>query len=450
MRTGRYRRPAVNLPGLLERARARNPLPPGTVAVGIGFLVAGATIYVFLAVAARALGQTRYASLSALWAITFLAAPGFYYPVEQEVGRALSERRARGEGGGPLVRRAAFLAAGFVLALTAVALVASDLLVDEFFDGDALLLVAFVGALAGYAGQHLLRGTLGGTSRFTPYGVLIGTEGTARLVGAAILAVVGVRTAGPYGLVIALSPFVAIALVGSRQRNLVTPGPEAPWNELSRAFGYLLVGSVLAQTMVNITPLIVNVLAEDDQRDLVGNVLIALIVARIPVFMFQAVQASLIPQLAALAAQGLEDEFKQRLGRLMTALGAAAGAFTALAAVAGPAVVGLFFGQEYRLTSLDMGLLAAASSIYMAALALAQALIAISGYRRAALAWVLGTVTIFVVAAVPGDLVLRAERGFLAGAAVAATTMSVLLWRRLQAGLGGVEIHPIMTPLPEG
>jgi len=443
----------VTAPGLLERARARNPLPPGTVSVGIGFLVAGATIYVFLAIAARALGPDRYASLSALWAITFLAAPGFYYPVEQEVARALSERGARGVGGGPVVRRAALLGGAFVVALTAISLAASGLLVDEFFDGEALLLVAFVGALAAYAAQHLLRGTLGGTGRFGPYGLLIGTEGATRLAGATILAVVGVTTAGAYGLVVAVSPLVAVTLVGTRERNLMTPGPDAPWNELTRAFGYLLVGSVLAQTMINVTPLIVNVLASDDERELVGKVLIALIVARIPVFMFQAVQASLIPQLAALAAKGEDAEFKARLVRLMAALGAAAAAFTVVAALAGPTVVGAFFGEEYRLGSLDMALLAAASSVYMAALALAQALISISGYRRAAFAWVLGTVTIFAVTAIPGDLVLRAERGFLAGAVVAAATMTVLLLRRLRRGLavgdqaGDTSMLPMM---PEG
>src|SRR5687768_148399 len=116
----------------MERARARNPFPHGTVAAGVGYALSGLTIYAFLAIAARALGPERYDPLATLWAITFLAAPGFYYPVEQEVGRALSDRRARGLGGGPVVRLAALVVLWFVAGLTVIALATSPLLLDEF------------------------------------------------------------------------------------------------------------------------------------------------------------------------------------------------------------------------------------------------------------------------------------------------------------------------------
>src|SRR4051794_9862797 len=78
-----------------------NPLPEGTLAVGAGLIVSGITSYGFLAISARALGPERYAPLGVLWALTYVVCPGVFLPLEQEVGRALSSRRAKGLGGPP-------------------------------------------------------------------------------------------------------------------------------------------------------------------------------------------------------------------------------------------------------------------------------------------------------------------------------------------------------------
>src|SRR2546421_4256098 len=96
-----------------------NPLPEGTLAVGAGLIVSGVTSYGFLAISARALGPERYAPLGVLWALTYVVCPGVFLPLEQEVGRALSSRRARGVGGGPLIHRAALAGGGAAVGLVA-------------------------------------------------------------------------------------------------------------------------------------------------------------------------------------------------------------------------------------------------------------------------------------------------------------------------------------------
>ena len=45
----------------------------------------------------------------------FLAGPGLFLPLEQEISRALAERRARNQGGVPVVRRAATIGVGLGL-----------------------------------------------------------------------------------------------------------------------------------------------------------------------------------------------------------------------------------------------------------------------------------------------------------------------------------------------
>src|SRR5919206_990426 len=94
----------MNARKLLDREK--NPLPEGTLPVGVALIIGGVAAYAFLSVSARALGLERYAPLGVLWALMFVAGPGFFLPLEQEVGRALASRRARGLGGGPLIRRA--------------------------------------------------------------------------------------------------------------------------------------------------------------------------------------------------------------------------------------------------------------------------------------------------------------------------------------------------------
>lgn len=415
--------------------KEKNPLPEGTYAVGAGLLVAGVTILAFLVVSGRMLGPDRYAGLSTLWLSVFVAAPGFFLPVEQELARALSERRARGVGSGPLVRRAATLGVA-LLALLLVATGATYALIrDELFRGDNLLVISFIGSLVGYFGAHLARGTLSGNKRFNAYGLLFGIEGVGRLVGCAVLAIIGIRTAGAYGLLVAAAPFLATTIVVSRERDLITPGPDAPWSELSSKMSLLLAGSVLTQMLVNAAPLTVVLLADKGENELVGHFMAGVLVARVPLFMFQAVQAALLPKLAGLASAGKHDDFRTGLRRLVVVVAAIGAAGTVGAFALGPWVLSTVFGPEFDLGRSDLGYLAAGSAAFMLAVALGQSLIALNQHAQAVVGWLAGITAFVIVVALGSDLLLRAEQGYLAGASVAAVVMSVLTIAQLRRGI---------------
>src|SRR2546421_3922786 len=135
---------------MLVTARVRRltaVLPPGTIPVGGGLVVSGLTAYAFLTIASRALGPTRYTPLGLLWAIVFVAAPGLFLPLEQEVGRALVSRRVRGIGGRPVIRKAAIAGGTLAVLVVAAAALAERPLVARIFDGEGSLLVAFVAAV---------------------------------------------------------------------------------------------------------------------------------------------------------------------------------------------------------------------------------------------------------------------------------------------------------------
>src|SRR5581483_11897387 len=388
---------------LSTRVRGSNPLPEGTLEVGVGLAVAGVTTYAFLTLAKAALGSSAYGPLGVLWAVIFTAGPGFFLPIEQEVSRALAARRSTGQGSGPLLRRAATLGLALLAVLVVLGLATAPLPVG--------LLLGLVGYLMG----HLARGTVSGLGRFRPYAVYIGGEGVLRLLGCGVLAIVGVKTAGAYGVMLGVAPILATIIAVRGERGMITPGPDAPYSELSASLGALLAASALAQALVNAGVVAVKLLATGPKEDeIVATFFVGVVVARLPLFLFQAVQAALLPKLTSLATTGQEEEFKTGFRRLVAVI-AGVGVLGVLGAlVAGPFVVDRAF--DAQLGRSDLVLLAAGSAAYMLALAVAQALIALHGQNQVALSW-LGSMVAFIVGVVvfsPLDLYVRIELALVA------------------------------------
>ena len=195
---------------LIEAAR-KLPVPEGTYAVGLGLLISGITAYGFQILAFKGLTKSEYAALNGLWILVFVVAPGFFLPLEQEVGRAVADRRSRLIGGGPVVRKAA--QAGLILALSLMALSVVGFeafgFTDRLFHGQEVLLVCFVIALGTYAVQHITRGTLSGNGRFGPYGMILGAEGVFRILPVIVVYAAGVDDLLWYGLALAIPPVLA-------------------------------------------------------------------------------------------------------------------------------------------------------------------------------------------------------------------------------------------------
>jgi O-antigen/teichoic acid export membrane protein len=319
--------------------------------------------------------------------------------------------------------------------LVVVALVAGPWLVDELFDGEVLLLVGLILLLVGYTLEYLVRGVLAGNSRFGPYGQQLGTEGLSRLLFAAVFAAAGVATAGPYGIVLGLAPFAGVVVALRKRDGLVTPGPPAPWSELTKAFGWLLAGSLFAQVVVNAGPVLVQLLGTKADDEVTGQFLASLVIARIPVFLFQGVQAALLPRLSGHAGAGQVGNLASETRRLVLAIVALTVVATAGAWLLGPTVVKVAFGSDFALDNRDLALLAAASCIYLLGLTLSQALIALRQQARVAIGWGVGVVGLAVVTLVGSDLLLRVELGFLAGAVVGSVALAVLLAGPMRHGV---------------
>jgi O-antigen/teichoic acid export membrane protein len=264
---------------------------------------------------------------------------------------------------------------------------------------------------------------------------MLGADGLIRAGGAVVLVVLGVRSPAPYAFVLALPAAVALLVSLRGQHHLLEPGPQAPYSELSAALGWLIVGSVLTQALSYSAYLSAIALETPANSDRVGKFAAGILIARIPILLFGAVQAALLPRLASLAGAGEEEEFRAGLRRLLMIVLAVGLAGIVAGFTVGHAAGRLLFGPNFELGDRDLGLLAIGSAAYIVATALAQALLALRSYASAARAWLAGCIAFVIVVALGHDLYLRSELGFGVALVVSAAVMFGFLMMRLRSGI---------------
>jgi O-antigen/teichoic acid export membrane protein len=409
-------------------ARVIALLPPGTVAVGAGLAVLGAASYVHLAVASHTLSKAHYSALAVLWSIVFTVGLGLFLPIEQEVTRIVAGRRSAGEGIAPVYRRGALLALTILAVICVVLAFTAGPIANRLFGGDRSLIIAMVGGFAGLAVAHPTRGVLAGTRRFDGYGTQLGVDGGLRILCAAALGVFHVRSALLFGLILAVAPILSVLVTAPAVRAGLSAGRSLAWSALFRGLGPLTVSTLLAQVMVNIAVVNVKLLAPGAEA-LAGALLSALILVRIPLFVFASLQASLLPGLSTAAATKDRTAFRHLVLRgcgIVTATMIAGG----IPAIAfGPWLIHVFFDAADVLDRLDFAILAAGTWAYLLAQVLGQGAMALGRHRDQALAWLGGTVALIIATVVPGEVKLRVEGGYALGSAVTAVLLAIVVVR---------------------
>jgi O-antigen/teichoic acid export membrane protein len=228
----------------------------------------------------------------------------------------------------------------------------------------------------------------------------------------------------------------------------MTPGPEAPWSELSTNLGLLLGGSLLAQVLSYAPFLGAQLLATSAERVMVADFIVGLFLSRIPILLFQAVQAALLPRLAAQVSAGQTDDFRRGMRNLLLVVSGIGIVGVIGGATLGPFVGHLLFGAKFELGNLDLALLAAGSGMFIFALTMSQGLIALDALGQVLLSWLVGVVA-FVVATLvsSNDLFTRVEIGSIVGAGAAALTMSLMFVRQLRLGIDRTSLAALVEQI---
>ena len=423
----------------------RSAIPEGTLSIGIGLLVAGVTIYIFFKIGQQALGQEKFKPLVSLWFVMFAIAPGFFSPVEQELSRAVAHRRALNQGVGPVVKKVALLCAATVVFLVALILLLSPIINENLFEGNVIITVSLAIAIVTYGALYFTKGLSSGLGKFSAYGFIVGADGAIRVLACTALLLLGVTQLSAYSLIIVITPIIGVMIVLLAGQLKTESGPPATWSEITENLVWLLGGSIFAAALVNAGPLTVDILGDSQDAIRVTQFGNAVLLTRVPLFLFQAVQAALLPRLTRLAARGDLAEFKIGFRRLVV-LVIGVGVFGTIGAfLFGPFFLDLVYGGGIDRRTLT--LLALASAIYMMALAIAQAVIALRGHRLVALGWLLSFLSYVICAwKVSQDLFLRVEVALVVSSAVALVSFALSLKALLKSG-ATVDIESVTTAI---
>ena len=433
----------------------------GARILSIGIASTGVVTFGYFTVASHALdGDSRYDQIALLWSILFVIVSVIYRPIEQLLSRTIADRRARGLTGHPL-RVPLLIQAGFAIAFLAVALPLKQQIIEKVFTGPGGNAVYWilVGSTLAYAASYFARGWLAGHERFGLYGLLVFVESVARFLFALAVAVGIASGENIVALGIFAAPCVSLLVVPAafaRQGEHTAqtdeaaivpaldaaieggPGAEAAEEaagdlSLRRGAGFAaaVFGVMLAeQALLNGAVIAVTLTAAGTAA--AGLVFNALLIARAPLQLFQAIQTSLLPHLAGLEAKGGLAAFRAAIRKTVLAIWIFAGAMALVMLIAGPWLMSILFantGGAYD--RLGLSIVAVGMGFHLSAGTLNQAALARGHARSAAFAWLISAAFFLAwcAASVISDPVRRAEIGY-AGAAGLLVVLLSVVYRR--------------------
>ncbi len=407
-------------------------------------LLSGATVasgvlaYAYHVLAARILGPEAYGLVAVLWAALFLLVVVLFRPLEQTTSRAFADRLARGQEIRSVLRAMLriylVLAAGIAIA----GALGWDAVREQLFLGDSFYVAALLLGLAAYGVAYVMRGVCAGSGWFGGYALLLTTDGAIRVAVVLPLLVVASRDLAAAAMVAAAVASVVVpVLVGRRVlRSLVRQREGTPFH-VGAAVAFAWPAAVIAiadQVLVNGGPLLVMLGGGENASEVAGLVFAATMLVRVPVFIFQGLATSLLPNLTRLHAAAERALFRRAVLRTVGGLAACAALIVLVAAAVGPAALQAVYGPEYTSTRVELALLGVGIGCYLATSTFSQALLALDCGRIAALGWVISALVFLgVYAVVPGEALFRVATAFAVGTAAAVPLLGLALVRRRRA-----------------
>jgi O-antigen/teichoic acid export membrane protein len=411
-------------------AEPRSGYGAGARILSIGIASTGVVTFAYFSVASYALNDVDYKYISLLWSVLFVIVSVIYRPIEQLLSRTIAGRRARGLHTGHPMRTPLLIQAGFASAFLVIALIFRTTIEDRLFDGSSALYWVLVVAGLAYAASYFARGWLAGHQWFGLYGGLVFMEASTRLLFAVAVAIGIASGQNVVAMGMAAAPFVSLIVVpwAFARRPKVMAAPEPDEEELDLARGGRFAVAVLAimaaeQTLLNAGVLTVNATAAN--AAVAGYVFNALLIARAPLQLFQAIQGSLLPHLAGLEATEGREQFERAIRITILAIAGFAGAVALGLLAIGPWAMGILFDDAATYGRLGLAAVALGMGAHLAAGTLNQAALARDHAGAAAAAWLVAAAAFvgWMLLPIVHDELVRAEVGYLA----AATLLCALL-----------------------
>ena len=426
---------AVNPPVAAERALRAPRTFDGAVLLSGATVASGILAYAYHVLAARVLGPEAYGLVAVLWAALFLLVVVLFRPLEQTTSRALADRLARGHEVRSVLRAMFWIYLVLAVAIGIVGAIGWGLIGDRLFLGDSSYTAALVVGLAAYGVAYVLRGVCAGAGWFNGYALLLVSDGAVRVLFVVPLLFVASRDLAAAAMVAAAVGSVALpVLIGRRVLGpLVRRGEGSPFH-VGAAVAFAWPAAVIAvadQVLVNGGPLLVMLGGGANVGKVAGLVFAATMLVRIPVFVFQGIATSMLPNLTRLHATAERALFRRAVLRAAGGLAGVALVIVVTAAAIGPEALQAVYGSEYTAGRLELALLGVGVGCYLATSTFSQALLALDCGRIAALGWVVSALVFLVAyAVIPGEALFRVSTAFALGTAVAVPLLGYALVHR--------------------
>ncbi len=417
----------------------RSEYGAGAKILSVGIASTGVVTFAYFSVASHALNNDeQYKAIALLWSVLFVIVSVIYRPIEQLLSRTIADRRARGFDADHPLRTPMLIQAGFALTFLVIALALRGPIQDGLFDGSAALYWVLVIAVLAYAASYFARGWLAGHQWFALYGGLVFIEATARLL-FAVAVLVGIGVANGQTVVamgMAAAPFVSLIVVPLAFSRRPREGTRKNQDEeaLGLARGGRFAVAVLCIMLAEQTLLNGGVITADltgDDAKVAGYVFNALLIARAPLQLFQAVQGSLLPHLAGLEATQGRAEFTRAIRVTLLAIAGFAGAVAVGLLILGPFAMSILFDEDTTYGRFGLAAVAIGMGAHLAAGTLNQAALARDRAGAAATAWLI-TAVVFVgwmLSGIVDDELVRAEVGYLGAAGLLLALLAVVYSR---------------------
>ncbi|GAA3024475.1 lipopolysaccharide biosynthesis protein [Actinokineospora globicatena] len=410
-------------------------------------IIAGSILsYGVVILTGRLFTPADYAVFMTFWGLLFGLGSALS-PLEQELSRQSAVARQR--GGKLAADGLTTLYVGLGVAAVAAAVPLLPWVNERLFGEHYGLAVVVFAAGLGFAAQFAVRGVLVGNNEVNAYSLLLLVEAGSRpliMVGLVLAALDGLIT---LAVAVAVGSFAWLVVLRPARATLDPTVPGDPAPTILRRMLLLFTSSALTASVITGYPAMVGILAPGGDQDRLGGLYAALAVSRVPLVLFSALQALAIPLVVRLSAtaEGVRRLRKLLvLGTLGTVVLALLGAL--IGWLAGPWVVDLLFGDRYEVPGW-----AVAGLVWSAVLVAIVQLLAAVLVARVRPGEVLGLWAVVATASAvallvwPGDTVLKAVVGLVAGPTLGLLVAVVLVLKTEPRDIpvmpdGGTETVP--------
>jgi O-antigen/teichoic acid export membrane protein len=389
----------------------------GAVALAAGSVLSGVFAYLYIAIGTRHYGTDDFSGVAQLWTIWFFGSSVLTFPLQHWV-----IQRLRIDGHGGAVRAVLPRLSAIALGLGAAVSLVTYLAHRDLFDRSDLVYPLAAGAITvGAAAMGLLRGGLAGRSRFVATATALGGENAVRL-GLGVVVIAAGAGVGLYGAAIVSG--VLVIFLWPDALRFEGPPPEETVSPLA-FLGNVAGGTVIAQSVLTGGPVVLSLAG--GTRSEVTSLFTALALFRAPyiVALGMAIRVTAhLTDLAAADAWDALDRLRRRTAIASVGVMALGGAG---AAVLGPTVLRIIFGDEVDLTRLECAGLAVGSLAALATLGLTLVQMTHGAGRRVLQAWAIGLAAgVIGMVALPLDPLPRVVAAFLASELTAFALMALL------------------------